>query len=451
MTVSTTRVDTGAGIRTRRPPFGLPALAWTLGGVPPRCSSRRVRAADACALPDPGAADGSDGGGCVVAAVGIGDFGSQLLGGWLGDRFGRRQTMLLGFLGTSIALVALGSADTTPVIWAAAVGYGLIAGLFRPAGSAPVADLPPEQRVRAYSLLYWAANLGYAIAATAAVVLVSHGYSLLFWLNAVAMLAAALIVVAAVPETRSASSHPRRALLPALLGDRLMFTMALIHVAYFTLLMQAFATLPLLMTAQGHGAAAYGAVLALDGLAIVILQPLAVVVLAHRDRGTVLATSMLLAGPGGGLAAVTQSSAGFAARSSSSPSGRSGWPSSSAPRSLTWRRLICAADTWASLRARGASASPSARWPARRCWSTPAESGWAPPPSLRGSYSSWRSKPSLDPCARGRQVGHDGHDRPHAAGCGAQHGPSRCGFSGSRTCLRWSVLDGGSSPRASWW
>ncbi len=251
--------------------------------------------------------------GAVVAAVGIGDFGSQLLGGWLGDRFGRRQTMLLGFLGTSIALAALGSADTTPVIWAAAVGYGLTAGLFRPAGSAAVADLPPEQRVRAYGLLYWAANLGYSIAATAAGVLVSRGYSLLFWLNAVAMLAAALIVVAAVPETGSTSSRPRCALLPALLGDRLMVTMALIHVAYFTLLMQAFATLPLLMTAQGHCAATYGAVLALNGLAIVILQPLAVAVLAHRDRGTVLATSMLLAGLGGGLAAVAQGSAGLAA------------------------------------------------------------------------------------------------------------------------------------------
>jgi hypothetical protein len=32
--------------------------------------------------------------GAVVAAVGIGDIGSQLLGGWLGDRTGRRHTIL---------------------------------------------------------------------------------------------------------------------------------------------------------------------------------------------------------------------------------------------------------------------------------------------------------------------------------------------------------------------
>ena len=59
--------------------------------------------------------------GAVVAAVGVGDIGSQLLGGWLGDRIGRRHTMLVGFLGTAVALVALGSADTMPAICAARI------------------------------------------------------------------------------------------------------------------------------------------------------------------------------------------------------------------------------------------------------------------------------------------------------------------------------------------
>src|SRR2546430_9223101 len=62
--------------------------------------------------------------GVVVAAVGVGDIGSQLLGGWLGDRIGRRHTMLGGVLGTAGALVALGSAGTMPAIWAAAGGGG---------------------------------------------------------------------------------------------------------------------------------------------------------------------------------------------------------------------------------------------------------------------------------------------------------------------------------------
>src|SRR5262245_24525324 len=251
--------------------------------------------------------------GAVVAAVGIGDIGSQLLGGWLGDRIGRRNTMLLGFVGTAVALVALGSAASMPEIWAAAVGVGLTTELFRPAGSAAVADLPSRQRIRAFGLLFWAANLGFSVATVSAGILAKHGYGSLFWINAAASLAAALIVWLRVPETRPrAARRTGRALLPVLLRDRLMLAMAAIHVGYFTLFLQTFATLPLLMTADGFGPAAYGTVLALNGIAIVVVQPLAVRLLAGRDRGAVLAASMLLVGVGVGLGTISHGTTGYA-------------------------------------------------------------------------------------------------------------------------------------------
>jgi MFS family permease len=124
--------------------------------------------------------------GAVVAAIGVGDIGSQLLGGWLGDRIGRRHTMLVGFLGTAVALVALGSARTMPAICAAAVGVGLMTELFRPVGSAAVADLPARERVRAYGSLFWAANVGFTVSTVAAGALVQYGYGILFWINAAA-------------------------------------------------------------------------------------------------------------------------------------------------------------------------------------------------------------------------------------------------------------------------
>lgn len=251
--------------------------------------------------------------GAVVAAVGVGDIGSQLLGGWLGDRIGRRHTMLVGFLGTAVALIALGSADTVPAIWAAAVGVGLTTELFRPAGSAAVADLPPRQRVRAFGLLFWAANLGFSVATVTAGTLAQSGYDLLFWINATTSVVAALIVWRRVPETRQpTSTQNRRALLPVLLRDRPMLAMMGINVAYFILFLQTFATLPLVISADGYGPATYGAVLALNGIAIVVLQPLAVRLLAGRDQSTVLAVSMVLVGVGGGLGAVADNGAGYA-------------------------------------------------------------------------------------------------------------------------------------------
>ncbi|MDQ7808664.1 MFS transporter [Amycolatopsis sp. A133] len=251
--------------------------------------------------------------GTVVAAVGAGDIGSQLLGGWLGDRIGRRTTMLVGFLGAAVALAALGSADSLPAIWVAAAGVGLTLELFRPAGAAAVADLPAPQRIRAFGLLYWAANLGFSVATVTAGVLAKHGYGLLFWINVGASLAAALIVWWQVPETRPAGPvRTRRALLPVVRRDRLMLAMLAIHVGYFTLFLQTFTTLPLLMVDGGLGPGTYGAVLALNGIAVVALQPWAVRLLAARDAHAVSAVSMLLVGAGAALGAVSHGTAGFA-------------------------------------------------------------------------------------------------------------------------------------------
>ncbi len=252
--------------------------------------------------------------GAVVAAVGVGDIGSQLLGGWLGDRIGRRHTMLAGFLGTAVALVALGSAESTPAICAAALGVGLMGELFRPVGSAAVADLPAQERVRAYGLLFWAANVGFTVSTVVAGVLVQYGYGILFWINAAASVLAALIVWRHIPETRrSTPKATRQALLPVLLRDRVMLAMVAIHVVYFTMFLQTFSTLPLVMAGDGHGPEAYSAMLALNGIVIVLAQPIAVRLLDGRDTAAVLAVSMLLVGIGGGFAAVVQGPALHAA------------------------------------------------------------------------------------------------------------------------------------------
>jgi MFS family permease len=252
--------------------------------------------------------------GSVAAAVGAGAIGSLLLGGWLGDRIGRRRTMLVGYLGSALGLVALGSAEHVLMIWMAAVGVGLTSELHRPAGTTTVADLPDsDQRVRAFGILYWAATLGFSVASVLGGVLARHGYGLLFWLNSAALVVAALIVWRHVPETRPAGpSEERRALLPVLVRDRLMIAVALLMVGHFALLYQAFSTLPLVMAADGLGPGTYGAMLAVNGIVIVVVQPIAVRLLADRDRSTVLGRSMLLVGLGLGLNAVVDGGVGYA-------------------------------------------------------------------------------------------------------------------------------------------
>jgi MFS family permease len=240
---------------------------------------------------------------------------SQLVGGWLSDRVGRRVTMLICFFGTTAALVLLGSARSMPTIWATAFAVGLLGDLFRPAVSATVADLlQPGERVRAYGLLFWAINLGFSVSTVSAGVLASLGYGLLFWLNAATSVVAGIVIWTMVPESRPKLEEgtSRRPLLSVVLRDRVFLMMALIEVGYATIYFQGYSTLPLAMAHDGLKASWYGTVIALNGIVIVLLQPLLGPRLTRFDRPKLLAVSMLVVGLGFGLGAVVHSWWGYA-------------------------------------------------------------------------------------------------------------------------------------------
>ncbi len=253
--------------------------------------------------------------GAVAAAVGAGSVVSQLVGGWLSDRVGRRATMLVCFFGTAAALVLLGSARSMPMIWATAFAVGLLGDLFRPAVSATVADLlAPRERVRAYGLLFWAINLGFSVSTVSAGVLASLGYGLLFWLNAATSVVAGFVIWTMVPESRPTLEEgtSRRPLLPVVLRDRVFLTVVLIQTGYATIYFQGYSTLPLAMANDGLATSMYGTVMALNGIVIVVVQPLVVKRLATFDRPKLVAVSMLIVGLGFGLGAVVHEWWGYA-------------------------------------------------------------------------------------------------------------------------------------------
>jgi MFS family permease len=252
--------------------------------------------------------------GAVAAAVGAGSVASQVVGGWLADRVGRRVTMLICFFGTGAALIGLGSARSMVTIWAAAFVVGLLGDLFRPAVQATVADLlQPGERVRAYGLLFWAINLGFSVSTVSAGVLASIGYGLLFWLNAGTSVIAALVIWAMVPESRPALDEgtSRRPLLPVALRDTVFLFMILLQIGYATIYFQGYSTLPLAMAADGLPSSTYGLVIALNGVVIVLIQPFLGKRLAEFDRPKLLAASMLVVGLGFGLGAVVHSWWGY--------------------------------------------------------------------------------------------------------------------------------------------
>ena len=241
--------------------------------------------------------------GVVLSLLGLGSAIGQPVGGVLADRIGRRRTMVLGLLSSAVTLLVLGVATALVAAAAAAFAYGLCLDLFRPAVQAAVADLVPDaDRPRAFALQFWAINLGFSVATPLGGFLASRGYWLLFVLDAAASALFAILILRGVPETRPVVEGPPGRLRDVL-SDRLMLALVASVVAVSVVYLQAFVTLPLVFGDDGLGPGTYGLAIGLNGVLIVLLQPLLLGVLGRRRRGPLLLAAVALQGLGFGLTA----------------------------------------------------------------------------------------------------------------------------------------------------
>ncbi|MGN6334266.1 MAG: MDR family MFS transporter [Motilibacteraceae bacterium] len=264
--------------------------------------------------------------GLVLALLGLGGTAASLAGGALADRVGRRPTLLGAQLGTAVSLVGLGLVHGDVAVAGWALLYGFFSNATRPAFSATMTDVvAPQDRVRAFSLNYWAINLGFAIAPVLAGFLAQVSYLLLFLGDALTTLVLAAIVFLRVPETHphlprrtatpdapaAAAAQPAGSFLDAVRDP---VFMAFTGLAFLLALvfMQHLSTLPVAMAADGLTPAQYGTAVAVNGLLIVLLTVPATAWLTRFARSRVLAVAAVLVGGGFALTAVADSWGAYA-------------------------------------------------------------------------------------------------------------------------------------------
>jgi MFS family permease len=249
-----------------------------------------------------------------VAALNAGGAAvSAVVGGVLADRVGRRATLLGALVASAVTLVALGSVHTVGLIAVLAFLAGLANNATRPATGAIIADIVPSRdRGRAYALNYWAINLGFAVAMLSAGAVASHGYSLLFFGDAMANVGCAVVVFFTVPETRpvvrvaayapssgaTAEASGRAGSLADVLRDRIFLGFLGAVLVGAIIYSQAQTVQPIMMGQDGLGPGAYGAVAALNGILIGVLQLPMTTWMRRYTHGTVLAASSFLMGAG---------------------------------------------------------------------------------------------------------------------------------------------------------
>ncbi|MGW4896485.1 MFS transporter [Kitasatospora sp. NPDC004240] len=262
--------------------------------------------------------------GLVAAVAAAGGMAGALLGGLAADRFGCRPTLLAAHLGTAAATTALGLASQERPLVAAALLLGCSAGAARPAVAALMtALLDPRDRVRAFALDYWAANLGFSASVLLAGAAVRFGYTPLFLADAAATLLCAAVVllcvpgvpVPAVPATGDAGAPAvarGRGGFREVLADRPFLCCVLLFVLIAGILQQLTTMLPVAMADSGLDPAAAGAVLALNGVLVCLAQVPVGGLIAGRPPFPLLALAALLCGTGFGLTALAGSAAGYA-------------------------------------------------------------------------------------------------------------------------------------------
>lgn len=254
-----------------------------------------------------------------IGFFGLGGIAAALLGGQLADSLGRRPVMLFSLTGGAAILCGIGSIENRWLLRCSLFSLSLVAEMFRPAAAAMIGDVvDSSRRPHAFSLMYIAANLGFAVAPPLGGWLSgAFSFQTLFLADAATTLVFALLVLKFLPET---SSHRRRpatdespaAARPITTTEAVRYLLSdhrfLIYCAGTLLIslvfIQSISTLPLYLLSLGLSRAEFGLLIGMNGFLIALFQLPVTQWLNRFQRISVIMAGELLIGIGFGLTAL---------------------------------------------------------------------------------------------------------------------------------------------------
>ncbi len=220
--------------------------------------------------------------GFVILAAGVISAFSQIYGGMLSDRIGRRPMVIAAiFLGAvSYSLLAVLIGISAPV-WAIAATYifsRVTVMTVRPTLSTIVADLSSgEGLTKAYGLLRTGLNLGWAIGpAIGGYLLAIVSYSWLFGLATIASVLPLVLVLAFLKETRDSNSQREKISfenIKIVLKNRSFIIYVGLTFMFLIAFGQLVSTLSIYtIDFAGFSTVEYGSLLTLNGVIVVLFQ-----------------------------------------------------------------------------------------------------------------------------------------------------------------------------------
>ncbi|TEU18522.1 MAG: MFS transporter [Anaerolineales bacterium] len=209
------------------------------------------------------------------------NFVSQVVGGSLADRWGRRIMMAVSLFASGLVMLGFGLAGSLPSLILLLVLNGIFGPLFGPASNAMIADLiEPQKRAQAYGLLRVVMNVGAAIGPSVGGFIATRSYFVLFFCAALTSLLYFLIVVAFVRETKPQRSTSLEETAEqgkegwkTVLRDTPFLALCLITVLTCVVYSQMNTTFPVYLKENaGIGEVQYGQLMALNAVMVILLQ-----------------------------------------------------------------------------------------------------------------------------------------------------------------------------------
>lgn len=233
--------------------------------------------------------------GFVFGLFGAGAFSGAFFGGRLTDKIGFYPVQLVTLIGGGILFMILGQMQTYPLICLFTFLLSFVNEAFRPANSTAIAVYSKEEnRTRSYSLNRLAINLGWAVGSGIGGVLAHIDYELLFWVDGITNISAALIMWLFLKPGKYKSAHlekPTKPVRRSAYADKVYLLFVSITMLFACCFFQIFTNLPVYFKRDLHFSEPFiGLLMAANGLLIALIEMVLIYKLEGRRKNTAYIT-----------------------------------------------------------------------------------------------------------------------------------------------------------------
>lgn len=233
--------------------------------------------------------------GLVFGLFGAGAFSGAFFGGKLTDKIGFYPVQLITLMGGGILFMVLGQMKSFSLICLFTYLLSFVNEAFRPANSTAIAFYSKEEtRTRSYSLNRLAINIGWAVGSGIGGILARHSYELLFWVDGITNITAALTMWIFLKPVNykpvkqiTVNEQPVR----SAYGDRTYMTFIVITMLFASCFFQIFTNLPVFFRKELHFSEPHiGLLMAVNGLLIALIEMVLIYKIEGKRKNTVYIT-----------------------------------------------------------------------------------------------------------------------------------------------------------------